>query len=104
MDQRNNMLSALVRNGSMDRKKAIESYSSGPEIDVNLKEYVLNRLNYSSKEFNKIINSKNMTWKDFKSYKNYFEKLKPLFYVLAKFDLVPTSFYLKYCFKIKDSK
>ena len=58
MDQRNNMLSALVRNGSMDRKKAIESYSSGPEIDVNLKEYVLNRLNYSSKEFNKIINSK----------------------------------------------
>ena len=104
MDQRNNMLSALVRNGSMDRKKAIESYSSGPEIDVNLKEYVLNRLNYSSKEFNKIINSKNMTWKDFKSYKNYFEKLKPLFYVLAKLDLVPMSFYLKYCFKIKDSK
>jgi hypothetical protein len=36
-------------------------------------------------------------WTDFKTYKRRFELLKPLFFLMAKSNLVPTSFYLKYC-------
>ena len=47
-----------------------------------------------------IINKLKDTYKhiDFKTYKKRFEFLRPLFFLLSKSNLVPTSFYLKYCF------
>jgi hypothetical protein len=41
------------------------------------------------------------SWQDYPTYKRRFERLRPLFSVLAKADLVPMSFYLKYCFPAK---
>ena len=41
------------------------------------------------------------SWTDYPTYKKRFESLRPLFYVLAKANLVPMSFYLKYCFPVK---
>ena len=43
-------------------------------------------------------------WWEFKTYKRRFENFRFLFRVLAKKNLVPMSFYLKYCFPIKDAK
>ncbi|SVB87449.1 uncharacterized protein METZ01_LOCUS240303 [marine metagenome] len=37
---------------------------------------------------------------DYPTYKKRFENLRPLFHLLAKADLVPMSFYLKYCFPV----
>jgi hypothetical protein len=39
------------------------------------------------------------TWRDFKTYKQRFERLRPMFYLMAKAQLVPMSFYLKYTSK-----
>ena len=41
------------------------------------------------------------SWFEFKTYKRRFEQLRPLFAILAKRNLVPMSFYLKYCFPTK---
>ena len=38
------------------------------------------------------------SWHDYPTYKKRFERLRPLFAMLAKANLVPMSFYLKYCF------
>ena len=40
-------------------------------------------------------------WYEFPNYKKRFERLRPLFFILAKANLVPMSFYLKYCFPSK---
>ena len=39
------------------------------------------------------------SWKDFSTYKKRFEFFSPIFY-LAKLNIVPMSFYLKYCKKL----
>ena len=41
------------------------------------------------------------TFRDFRTYKRRFERLRPLFFLLARANLVPMSFYLKYCFPLK---
>jgi hypothetical protein len=47
------------------------------------------------------MSSPNRTFRDFRTYKRRFERLRPLFAVLARRNLVPMSFYLKYCFPVK---
>ena len=37
---------------------------------------------------------------DFKTYKKLFERLRPMLRILANAELIPRSFYLKYCFPI----
>jgi N-acetyl sugar amidotransferase len=102
-DNRNWTLSALVRSGKISRKEAIEEYMS-PIGDVkDLEEYVMKRLGLSKEEYERIMHSKPKSFRDFNTYKRRFEILRPLFYLLAKGNLVPTSFYLKYCFPIKDN-
>ena len=39
-------------------------------------------------------------WSDYQTYKKRFEIMRPIFKTLAKLNLVPMSFYLKYCFPI----
>ena len=53
-------------------------------------------VSFSDGEFEKIITAPNNTYKDYKTYKQRFERMRPLFYVLYKMDMVPKSFYLKY--------
>ena len=40
-------------------------------------------------------------WHEFPTYKKRFERMRPIFAGLAKANLVPMSFYLKYCFPVK---
>ena len=65
-----------------------------------LTNYLKKRLGLSELEYKKIMNGKKRTWKEFKSYKKRFEILKPIFYVFMKLNLVPVTFYQKYCHKI----
>ena len=103
-DYRNLTLAAKARNGDMSRKEAMHEYSKPIEVDKRLIEYVCKRLKLTQQEFEEIMNGKTRTWRDFKTYKKYFEFLRPLFYVLYKNNMVPKSFYLKYCFPIKNNK
>jgi hypothetical protein len=102
-DYRNNTLAAAVRNGNMDREVAINIYySTPPFIEPNLISYFKKRLKLTDEEFNRVMKRPAKYWTDYPTYKKTFEFLRPLFYLLAKTQLVPMSFYLKYCFPVKN--
>ncbi len=105
-DSRNNSLSAQVRSGLMSREDALkEYYEKETLLEPELINYVKKRLKISDEEFNQLMNAPRKTYRDYKTYKERFELFRPLFYVLAKANLVPMSFYLKYCFPLpKDDK
>jgi N-acetyl sugar amidotransferase len=97
-DFRNNTLSALVRNGKVPRAEAWAAYNEPPQVEEELVSYVRKRLGFSSAEYHAIMAATPRNWRDYPTYKKRFERLRPLFRVLAKAELVPMSFYLKYCF------
>jgi len=99
-DFRNNTLSALVRTGKISRQEGLEEYSKPPLIEKDLVEYFKKRLDLSDDEYGLIMKREPKSWTQYPTYKKRFELLRPLFKILAKANLVPMSFYLKYCFPI----
>lgn len=97
-DFRNNTLSALVRNGKMSRLEAWEQYKEPPHIEEELVDYFQKRLGLSANEYASIMAEEPKSWRMFPTYKKRFERMRPLFKILADANLVPRSFYLKYCF------
>lgn len=100
-DFRNNTLSARVRNGQMSREAAWVEYTRPPEVEEELLAYFKKRLGLSDAEYDRVMALPPRSWHEFPTYKKRFERLRPLFAVLAKRNLVPMSFYLKYCFPSK---
>ena len=103
-DFRNNTLAAQVRNGSLNREAAWDEYNRPPFVEPDLAEYFRKRLGLSNEEYERVINRPPKSWHEYPTYKKRFELLKPLFYSLAKANLVPMSFYLKYCFPFVGDK
>ncbi len=104
IDYRNNTLSAKVRNRQMDRDKAIEIYYEQlPHIETGLLDYMKKRMGFSDEEFDKIMASKPKYWFEYPNYKKRFERLRPFFFMLYKSNLVPKSFYMKYCLPVDTS-
>lgn len=100
-DYRNLTLAADVRRGALNREDALDQYRQPVVPDPELITYVKKRLDISDEQYEKIMVGAKRTWRDFRTYKKRFERLRPMFYVLAKANLVPMSFYLKYCFPVK---
>ena len=96
IDNRNNSLSASVRAGLITREEALKQYSESPYMEPELFDYFKKRLGLNNEEFKKIMNLPNKTYRDYPTYKKHFERLRFLFYILAKANLVPMSFYIKY--------
>ena len=103
-DLRNNTLAARVRNGSLDRATAWAQCNTPPVVERHLIEYFIKRLEITRAEFNRVMAATPKDWMEYPTYKRRFERLRPLFAVLAKADLVPMSFYLKYCFPVQAFK
>lgn len=103
IDYRNLTLAASVRMGTISRDEALRIYSSPVVPDPELIAYVKKRLGLSDSEYEDLMNAPRRTHRDFRTYKKRFERLRPLFAVLAKANLVPMSFYLKYCFPKAES-
>lgn len=103
IDNRNWTLCAQVRNGKLTREEALEIYRSPIGDTTDIVEYVKKRLNLTDDQYQKLMNGEKRSFRDFKTYKKRFELLRPLFFVLAKANFVPMSFYLKYCFPMKDT-
>jgi len=99
IDDRNWSLAASARNGLMPREKALEIYREPLQATKELKEYFIKRIKITEQEFDRVINGERKTYRDFKTYKKRFETLRPLFYLMAKAQLVPLSFYIKYTSK-----
>lgn len=104
IDNRNWSLAAEVRSGILNRDEALRVYNTPLEPDRELVDYVKKRLDLSDDQYESIINSPSRTFRDFKTYKRRFERLRPLFKILAYANLVPMSFYLKYCFPLPNEK
>jgi N-acetyl sugar amidotransferase len=104
VDFRNLSLAAEVRNGKLDRELALEMYNTPIASDEELIEYLKKRLNLSSEQFDEIMKSEKRSFRNFKTYKKRFETWRPLFKIFAKANLVPMSFYLKYCFPLPGEK
>lgn len=100
MDNRNWTLSARVRAGILNREVALAEYNTPLKEDEELISYVKKRLGLTNSEYENYMSSPNKTFKDYKTYKARFEKLEPLFRILANKNSIPRSFYLKYCFPL----
>lgn len=98
IDNRNWSLSAEARTGVISRDEALRMYNTPIIPDPELVEYVKKRLTLTDADYEAIFTGPKRSNKDFKTYKKRFEILRPLFFVLAKAELVPRSFYIKYCF------
>lgn len=101
-DFRNNTLAALARRGHLSRSAAWAQYNEPPTVEGELVTYFKKRLALTDEEYDAAMSSPPKSWRDFPTYKRRFERLRPLFGALAKADLVPMSFYLKYCFPARD--
>jgi len=101
-DFRNNTLSSLVRSGKMTREEAWAEYNKPPKVEDELLAYFKKRLEIPDEEYGRVMRRKPKSWHEYPTYKKRFEQLRPLFFALANANLVPMSFYLKYCFSSKD--
>jgi N-acetyl sugar amidotransferase len=99
IDQRLNGYSALVRSGQMSREEGMVLMSQPPQHDEEIVELVKKRLGFSDAEFDRLMNLPRRTFREFKTYKRTFERMRPFFALLARMDLVPQSFYIKYTSK-----
>ena len=99
LDLRNNVLSAQVRNHKKERLEAIREYRDGAGSWPLLARYFKKRLQISDEDYSAIMRAPPRNWRQFPTYKRRFERLRFLFFIFAKFELVPMSFYLKYCRK-----
>lgn len=100
-DFRNNTLSAMARNGAMSREQAWAEYSIPPQVEPELLSYFKKRLGLTDSEYEQVMAEPPRSWHEYPTYKKRFERLRPLFGLLARRNLVPMSFYLKYCFPSK---
>ena len=102
-DLRDNTLAAQARNGEKTRSTAWAEYNNPPVVGSELLDYVKKRLDLSDDLYEKIMCTPPKSWKDYPTYKKRFERWRLVFHLLAKANLVPLSFYLKYCFPVKDN-
>jgi N-acetyl sugar amidotransferase len=91
--------SALVRSGQITRDEALAELRKPFHFDQEIVDVVKRRLEFSEEEFERIMREPTRTYRDFKTYKPLFERLRPFFYSLMKAQLVPQSFYIKYTSK-----
>jgi hypothetical protein len=101
IDYRYLSLAAAVRSGVMDRAEALREYRTPVQPDPEIVEYLKKRLGLSDAEYERVMHEAPRSWRDYPTYKKRFERMRPLFAILAKANMVPMSFYLKYCFPIE---
>ena len=99
IDMRALGFSAHMRGGHMTREEGLAEMDRLPAHDPEIMEVVLKRFGYGTEEFEKLMLLPVKSYKDYKTYKPLFERLRPFFYVMAKAELIPWSFYIKYTSK-----
>lgn len=96
IDQRSNGYAAMMRSGQMTRAEGERLMAEPPACDPEIVALVKKRLRFSDEEFERVMNLPRRTYKEFRTYKRTFERLRPFFWLLYKMDRVPKSFYVKY--------
>lgn len=87
---------AQVRDGRMSRDEALELMDQPPHVEDGLLDYYKKRLRLSDDDLDGLMRLPYRYYTDFKTYKKLFERMRPFFYVMAKTQRIPWSFYIKY--------
>jgi N-acetyl sugar amidotransferase len=99
IDNRNNSLSASVRSNLISREDALKEYQKPPILEPEILDYLKKRLGFTDDEFEAVMNLPIRSYLNYKTYKPVFQLMKPYFWIMLKFNLIPKSFYLKYVCK-----
>ena len=91
--------SAQVRSGQMTREDALEKIQEAKPFDQTILEEVFTRLNLTENDFEHILTLPKKTYRSYKTYKETFVRLRPLFWMLYKAGYVTRSFYDKFTVK-----
>jgi len=90
--------SAMIRSGYMTREEGVKEITSHQDYPAELISEVKKRLKLTDAEYDAIITAPLKTPQDYKTYKPTFKIMRPFFWVMYKWERVPKSFYIKYCF------
>ena len=99
IDRRLTSYSAMVRAGIISKNDAKQILKEKPILDkeeINLREYILDKLDLTKNEFDGIMNMKNKNFRDFKTYYNFFKYFKIPIKILYKLNFIPKILYLRY--------
>lgn len=91
--------SALVRSGQISRDEALETIHQPKPFDETILEEYKKRLKLSDEEFDRLMCEKPKSFRDYKTYKETFIRMRPVFYLLYKSNFVTKSFYDKFTTK-----
>jgi N-acetyl sugar amidotransferase len=89
--------SAMIRSGQMTRDQALREIQLPPEYPDQLIAEVKKRLEFTDEKFERILKLPVKSAKDYKTYLPTFRRMRLFFWIMYKADLVPKSFYMKYC-------
>lgn len=99
IDRRLTSYSAMVRAGIISKNDAKKNLKEKPisyKEEINLQEYILDKLDLTKNEFDEIINMKNKNFRNFKTYYNFFKYFKIPIMTLYKLNFIPKILYLRY--------
>jgi N-acetyl sugar amidotransferase len=102
IDLRYSEYSALVRSGAMKRSDALAKIREPKTFDQDILEEVKKRLGLTNDAFDAIMAQPARTYRDYRTYKKTFERMRWLFWAMYRLDLVPKSFYMKYTKSYED--
>ena len=93
----------MVRSRQISREEALEKIKEPFPFDYGILDEIKKRLDLSNEEFEEIMNSPPKTYRDYKTYKRTFERMRWFFKIMYELDLVPKSFYMKYTRKYDEN-
>ncbi|MEO7501585.1 MAG: N-acetyl sugar amidotransferase [Gemmatimonadaceae bacterium] len=97
IDLRYSEFSALVRAGQFTQAEALARIGEEKLFDEGILDEIKRRVGFSDAEWERIMGAPLSHYTQHRTYKQTFERLRPLFFVLYKMGYVTRSFYYKYC-------
>lgn len=95
--------SARVRSGQLSREDGLRLIAEPLHPDPQTVEMVKKRLDVSDADLARIIAAPKKTYRDYRTYKETFERMRPFFWAMMKLNRVSASFYIKYTAKAASS-
>lgn len=87
---------AMTRTGKLSREDALAALQEPFYLDDGLLEHLKTRLGIDDAQLEAWITQPRKTYRDYPTYKKTFERMRPFFWLMAKMQLIPYSFYMKY--------
>jgi N-acetyl sugar amidotransferase len=97
IDLRYSEYSALIRSGQLSRESAEEKIKEVKPFDESILAEIKQRVGFSDAEWEQIMCMPLSHYTQHKTYKQTFERMRPVFFSLYKLGYVTRSFYMKYC-------